>query len=351
MPPALPPRAPTLGLLFALGCTPPDIAPPDDSGWRPDDSGWKPVDTAETDRPDDTGHTGETGDTSETGDTGGEWTDPACDALPEPPFDVQSIAAYSYEDLDFDQEGHLIGNNGQHVYRSSYDGTSEIWAANLQFEAGMRMLPSGILVICLDTYGSIMLLHPDGTRETLIGDLAYPNGLEIGKDGRIYVAESSGNRVRRVDPETGESLVLTTGVVMAPEGLTFNADFTALYINSYSQRRIYKLPMTPEGEPDGELELWAQDVGSGMLVGMAVDICDNLYVIDYGNSEILRYGPDGVFDRAVVERRDLGSFAYLPNMKWGSGLGGWSDHKLYVVDANDTRNTFEVDIGVRGKQW
>ena len=337
----------TGALFWGLACRPPAIStqPPDTS--QPGDSGetWTPVDTAPD--PD----TGETGVPVDTQDTGPTWVDPDCDALPEPPFVVHSVQAYSYEDIDFDQEGHLVGNNGQHVFRSSYDGSAEIWAANLQFEAGMRMLPNGDLVICLDTRGSLLLLHPDGSMETLIGDLSYPNGLEIGQDGRIYVAESSGNRIRRVDPETGESLILTSGEIAAPEGLAFNADFTALYINSYAGRTIYKLPMTPEGEPDGELEVWAQQVGSGYLVGMAVDICDNLYVIDYGASRILRYGPDAELHGAVLEASDLGSFSYLPNMKWGSGLGGWSDHNLYVVDANNTRNTFEVEIGVRGKQW
>jgi hypothetical protein len=347
MPQAMPHWFLPLPLLLILACRPPTISQ------RPDDSGPAP-DSGDSEPPDDTDPGTDTQDTSppvDTQDTAPPWEDPDCAALPEPPFEVESIQAYSYEDIDFDDKGHLVGNNGQHVYRSSYDGTAEIWAANLQFEAGMRMLPNGILVICLDTRGSLLLLHPDGTRETLIADLAYPNGLEIGRDARIYVAESSGNRIRRVDPETGESLILTQGVIVAPEGLTFNADFTALYMNSYSTRKIYKLPMTPEGEPDGELELWAENVGTGYLVGMAVDICDNLYVIDYGSSQILRYRPDGSFDTVVVESRDLGSFSYLPNMKWGSGLGGFSDHKLYVVDANNPRYTFEVDIGVRGKQW
>jgi hypothetical protein len=344
-------RAPSItlcvALLAALACRPPVI---DDSP-QPDDSGdpWTPVDT---DDPPDTGETGDTQDTGETGDTGEPWVDPSCDALPEPPFDVRAVDAYSLEDLDFDQDGNLVGNNGQHVYRSRYDGTSEIWVANLGFEAGMRMLPNGDLVICLDTRGSLVLVHPDGSYETLIGDLTYPNGLEIGRDGRIYVTESHGDRVRRVDPETGESLVLTTDEIPSPEGLTFSPDFRTLYINSYSnERRIYKLPMTEDGEPEGPLEVFAENVGSGYLVGMATDICGNVYVIDYTRGQLLRYSSEGEFTGVMLNGHDLGGFAYLPNMKWGSGVGGWSDHKLYMVNANNVRSSFEVDIGVRGKEY
>ncbi len=335
-------------LLLALACRPTTISDrPNDSD--DSDDPWIPVDS---NNPPDSGETGDTTHITDTHDTEDPWVDPECDALPEPPFEARSLTAYSYEDLDFDQEGHLVGNNGQHIYRSSYDGTSEIWVANLSFEAGMRMLPNGDLVVCLDTRGSLVLVHPDGSYETLIGDLSYPNGLEIGRNGYIYVTESSGDRVRRIDPETGESLVLTSGVIEAPEGLTFSADFSILYINSYSnQRRIYKLPMTEDGEPAGELEVFAEEVGSGYLVGMAADICGNVYVIDYTRGQVLRYSSEGEFTGVMVDGDALGGFAYLPNMKWGSGIGGWSDNKLYLVNANILRDTFEVDIGVRGKEW
>ncbi len=337
-------------LLFTLGCRPPAIVSDTDRPLDSDDS-WYIVDTDDSD-PGETGESGETGETGDTQDTSEPWTDPDCEALPGPPFAARSIQAYSYEDMDFDLEGHLIGNNGQHIYRSSYDGTAEIWVPNLQFEAGMRMLPNGDLVICLDTRGSLVIVHPDGSYETLIGDLTYPNGLEIHRNGMIYVTESHGDRIRRVDPETGESLVLSTGEIEAPEGLTFSPDFSKLYISSYSNdRRIYVLPMTEEGEAAGPLQVFAENVGTGYLVGMATDICGNVYVIDYTRSQVLRYSAGGELEGVVVQGGDLGGFAYLPNMKWGSGLGGWSDHKLYIVDAGNTRNTFEVDIGVRGKEW
>ena len=343
--------SPSLSLACAallLACRPPSISepaepPPVGGDSAPWDSGDSPV----------PGETGDSDPGGETGETGEPFVDPACDALPEPPFEWRNVEAYSLEDLDFDQEGHLIGNNGQHIYKSSYDGEAEVWVANLPFEAGMRMLPTGELVVCLDTRGAIVLVHEDGSYETLVGDLSYPNGLEIGRDGRIYVAESSGDRVRRIDPETGESLVLTQGQIDAPEGLSFSPDFTTLYINSYSSsaRRIYKLPMDENGDPAGELEVFAEDVGTGYLVGMGVDICGNLYVIDYSRAKVMRYNSDGEYLDTVFSGQDIGNHAYLPNLKWGSGLGGWSAHKLYVVDAQTRNNTYEVDIGVRSKQW
>ncbi len=331
-----------LWLLLSLACTPPAIQDKPDN---PDDSDdpWTPVDSDA-----DSGETGEPVDTQDSEP----WEDPDCDALPEPPFEARELDAYSLEDLDFDQHGHLIGNNGQHVYKSSYDGTAEIWVPNLPFEAGLRMLSTGELIICLDTRGSLQIVHEDGSYETLVGDLTYPNGLEIGPHDYIYVTESHGDRVRRVDPTTGETLVISSKEITSPEGLTFSPDFRTLYINSYSsQRKIYKIAIDEDGAPEGELELFAEGVGSGYLVGMATDICGNVYVIDYTRAQVLRFTPEGEFTGVVIEGSDLGGFAYLPNMKWGSGLGGWSDHKLYLVDANDRRNTFEVDIGVRGKEW
>ncbi len=48
-----------------------------------------------------------------------------------------------------------------------------------------------------------MRVYADGTKETILSGLSYPNGLEVGPDDFLYVAENGTNRVRRVDPDTG----------------------------------------------------------------------------------------------------------------------------------------------------
>jgi hypothetical protein len=77
---------------------------------------------------------------------------------------------------------------------------------------------------------------------------------------------------------------------------------------------------------------------------MAVDACGNVYVCDYGASIVYRIKSDA----SEIELLIAGSGAYLPNLQWGSGLGGFKEDSLYLPDGW-THEVFEVDIGVPGK--
>jgi sugar lactone lactonase YvrE len=55
------------------------------------------------------------------------------------------------------------------------------------------------------------LLSP--AREVARG-LAGPEGIELGDDGQLYVVEADGDRVSRVDPETGETMLVAGGLAL-----------------------------------------------------------------------------------------------------------------------------------------
>jgi sugar lactone lactonase YvrE len=185
---------------------------------------------------------------------------------------------------------------------------------------------------------------PNGDKTPILSGLSYPNGMEAGIDGYIYITEHDAMRVRRVNPETGAFTVISNGQISNPNGITFNHDYTALYIDGFSGvGTIYKLPIDSEGNP-GTLEPWATDVGTGYLDGMAVDACGNLYVADYGASIIYRITPDGQTKTPFIT-----SDVYMPNMQWGSGMGGWDPESLYIPDGWDHK-VYEVTIGVPSKQ-
>jgi hypothetical protein len=319
--------------LLAVACDPPSITD------KP-----QPADTDAADGDTDT-------DTDTDADTDSDADLPFdCDQQPRGPYDVRSMTAYASEDLAFDDEGHLLGSDMLHIYKSTYGGDREVWVPNLPFRAGMRRLSTGQVVIANEARGALMLIEPDGSYDTVVGGLRYPNGLEIGRDDMVYLTEHDGHRVLRIDPFTGEVTVLLQEVIRAPNGISFNEDFTALYLAGFDgEQVIYRLPIDDEGNP-GELEVFADDVGTGWLDGIAVDRCGNVYVADYGSSRILRYGPDGEYDDLIVNGRDLGFHVYMPNMDWGSGIGGWDSMKLYVPEGWQASRTFEVDLGIPGKE-
>jgi sugar lactone lactonase YvrE len=86
--------------------------------------------------------------------------------------------------------------------------------------------------------------------------------------------------------------------------------------------------------------MWGE---TGGLDGLNVDACDNVYVTEYVLGNIYRFDSDGGNQQVVAE---TGSF-WIPNMHWGSGIGGWKKDVLYVMD-RESFGVFALEIGVPG---
>ncbi len=269
-----------------------------------------------------------------------------CDNIPAGPFSLTEVGgnAIASEDLAFDNAGNLVGSNDSSIFKSPRVGMRTTFVPSLNFRAGMRYASNGDLLVNNDSNGSLVRVLPNGDKTPILSGLSYPNGMEAGIDGYIYITEHDAMRVRRVHPETGEFTIISNGEITNPNGLTFNEDYTALYIGAFSGvGTIYKLPIGPDGTP-GELEPWATDVGTGYLDGMGVDACGNVYVADYGASIIYRITPDGQTKTPFIT-----SEVYMPNMQWGSGMGGWNPEAVYIPDGWEHK-VYEVVIGVPSKQ-
>ena len=82
----------------------------------------------------------------------------------------------------------------------------------------------------------------------------------------------------------------------------------------------------------------------GLLDGLNVDVCGNVYVTEYIAGTIWRFDEAGSEPEIVVE---TGS-SWIPNMKWGYGIGGWETDVLYVSD-RESGGIFAVELGIPGK--
>jgi len=276
-----------------------------------------------------------------------------CDDLPPGPLVTEVVdLAIASEDIAFDAEGHLVGADDFAIYKSALGAAPQVFVPNIQFRAGMRYLPNGYLALANDLLGALQVIDPDGVAETVLGDLSYPNGIAVGRDGYVYLTEHDAGRVRRIDSKTGENTILVDSF-WNPNGITFNRDYDMLYIAGFSgQGTIYALPIDEEGNP-GTLEPWATNVGSGYLDGMGVDACGNLYVCDYGNqgnTVVYRISPDGTEVELLIDKLpEPTATRYMPNLQWGSGIGGWDEMSLYLPDGWDHK-VYKVEVGVPAKQ-
>jgi hypothetical protein len=267
-----------------------------------------------------------------------------CQSLPMSPVPRTALPGYvASEDLAFDDDGHVIESDTLNIYKTTRAGQRKTFVNNLQFRAGMRLTPAGKLIVNGDSDGTLYRIDEDGSRHPLMTGLQYPNGMEIDQQGFVYFTDQSAEKVYRVDPATGANTVITTGVPQ-PNGLTFNTTYDVLYIGSFcgSNGTIYQIPIDANGNP-GALTTFKSGVGSGCHDGMAVDACGNVYVADYGESTIYRISADASDTRVIVN----GGGSYQPNFDWGSGVGGWDPHKLYIVGVGE--GLWEVDLGVDSK--
>ena len=292
-----------------------------------------------------------------------------CDDLPEGTgqdgmFDPIDVAgAVASEDLAFDDAGNLVGSDNTAIFKSTKAGAVQLFVPNLDFRAGMRYLPDGHLVYADNHEGSLVRVDPAGVQYPVLAGLSYPNGIAVDAKGKVYVTEHDADRVRRIDPYSGEFTVILEAGELAeegsiastltnPNGVTFDVEYEAVYLAGFNgDGTLYRLPLDSEGTP-GDLEVFATDVGSGWLDGLAVDACGNVYVCDYGwdgDTDIYRISPDGLTVTRIIRGLPGAQNArYLPNLQWGSGLGGWSETAIYMPDGWD-HSVYEVELGVPSK--
>jgi hypothetical protein len=80
----------------------------------------------------------------------------------------------------------------------------------------------------------------------------------------------------------------------------------------------------------------------GGIDGLGVDACGNVYASEFTHGIVWRISPAGEIEHLV----DLPS-NWVPNIKWGRGVGGFGREQMFVADRQDGR-LFAVSVGVPG---
>jgi hypothetical protein len=275
-----------------------------------------------------------------------------CEGLSAGPFDSADSVEAPAVDIAFDAEGNLVGCNGSGIFKTPLGGDPELFVPGVTAREGMRYLPDGHLVFNDSTSGTMVRVDPDGDQHVAAQGLNYPDGLTVDPEGMVYVTEQNAGRVRRIAPYTGDSTILVDGLT-SPVGITFDPGYDLLYIGTWNgdDNVIRTLEIDADGNP-GELEDWVTDVGSGWHDGMGVDACGNVYVADYeclgewDDTCVYRISPDGeVEPEPVIHPAEN---LYLPNIEWGSGIGGWDASSIFMADGWDD-TVYRFDIGVPSK--
>jgi sugar lactone lactonase YvrE len=208
---------------------------------------------------------------------------PDCDALNPLPAEFNEFSGItSAEDFVFDLEGYVVSVDPQgNLVRSTKEGeTSLVVPGIVSDSAGISMLADGRIVVADPAAGALVIVTPEGSATTLLSGLSYPNGVEIHQDGWIAVAEHDAGVIRRVDPDTGEFVILADGL-MNPNGVTFSPDGGTLYVGSFGGGTVHAIELDESGSV-GEPVLFAEINGGGEATELPwgsdpwTDACDDL---------------------------------------------------------------------------
>jgi hypothetical protein len=335
-------------LLLALGCSGGAVEVPPTDGTEPTaattgDTGAPRITTTTLPAP--TAATGDTGtpSTGDTGDTGEPGLD--CTVFPAAPVPTLLATPVS-EEFAFDTSGNLVnvddGVDG--LFLTPYGGPPVLLAPYSAIElAGVAILLDGGIAIADEWNGAITRTDPvTGARTTIVSGLDAPNSMAVGADGLLYT--TSNDEIRRYDLATGlaEPVALVSGADL--DGLVFAPDFSALYFNSDEVGFVGRIPFDKKGvpqpvEPVATVPLtWDSE-----LDGMAMDACGSLYAART-DGVIVRIRPDGTVDNwlTITGGFDL----FTSSLHFGSGIGGWADDTLYVMDRS--AGLWEVPVGIPG---
>jgi sugar lactone lactonase YvrE len=255
----------------------------------------------------------------------------------------------AYHGIVFDADNNLVGNDTTHIHSASDPENAEVWLPGVGTYEQIGLLADGDIVAISGTNGTVERIASDGSRIVLYAGLdAY--GLVVGPDNMVYIADPwISNTIIRIDPDTGWAEEYISGFDPNVYGkvMTFNRDYSRMYIGTRSDTgAVLFVDLDQDLEPVGGLQLFAVDAGT-WHDGIGMDACGNLYVNDYSRTRLNRISQKG----KVSVYHDFPSFDYGHGHTWGTGVGSWDDHTLYVPQPYIGYRVAALTIGVPAMDW
>ena len=212
------------------------------------------------------------------------------------------------EGLDFDPvDGSLwCGGEAGQLFRIDL-GTQEIELIDQNpggFTLGLRFGP-GRVVVWLDAVArqvrSLAVGSGRGVEVLVDGhvgpnELAYPNALDVARDGTIYFSDSDGDSERggggiyRILPD-GSSTLWCAGPFHFANGVALSPDGAHLYVAESASRAVARIAIDPDGSAGSLERLWS--LGNRVPDGLAFGQDGSLFTACYYPSVILRLEPNG----------------------------------------------------------
>jgi len=262
-----------------------------------------------------------------------------CRITPAAPFNYEQLQTpRAFHGIAFDHEGRMVGHDGSNLLVSMAPDDTSIMVPNVGYTEQVEFLESGDLITA--TNNGIRRYTPGAGSVTLANGInAY--GVTIGSDGMIYTANT--NVIHRIDPDTGDVEVWHQFQIGSPKVLDFSVDHRTMYVGTLgNQGRVYTIAVSEDFEAEGAPELFNNTPGGSWHDGLRVDACGRVYVAVYDNSALYMFEPDGT--RTLLVNYPTPQYGH--GIQWGSGVGEWDDHTIYVPQPYDNNRVAKLELGV-----
>jgi len=152
------------------------------------------------------------------------------------------------EDFAFDNKGRYVATDAfGNLVRRDIDGNGGVWVPGFSTTAGTHFMPDGHLAIADVSQGRVIRVQKNGSTETMIGGMAYPNGITVDGDGIVYVADQTTGEVIGFDPET-EIIEVLASEMFNPNGLALSNDHRTLYVGSFGGGTVHQIDLDDPGD-------------------------------------------------------------------------------------------------------
>ncbi|MEZ4958946.1 MAG: hypothetical protein R2830_03950 [Saprospiraceae bacterium] len=167
------------------------------------------------------------------------------------------------------------------------------------------------------------ILLPGGESSVFSDGYNTPNGMALGSDGTLYLADNQGDKIYKIYPDSTREVFVEMD---SPSGLIFELDSDTLIATSYAGDKLVKIA------PDSSMTVWASGghLGGGP-VGLCYDSVGQLYVGNFDDRKIIKMSPDGSQELLVQGPTSgwLGFIAYAKGFIYGTL---YSTHKIFRSD-------------------
>ena len=251
--------------------------------------------------------------------------------------------------LTFSDAGTLlnIDDSADLLYESAVTGVPAILAPYNSAEVGaVRFLADGsALVVADEGHGSRVRMGLDGTTSVWLGSIQEPNSIAVHSDGWVYT--TAADEVWKVDPVTGDSTIQFTLPGTDLDGLVFSVNEEFLFFNHDEDGVVGRAQVQPNGDLASPVVIGNIVQGAfAELDGMAVDECNNIYVV-ITDGRVIRLRPSGSYETYITLTSPAG--VYTTSLHFGSGIGGFETDRLYVMDRFGDMLVLEVGLHGRGE--